>query len=170
MEGRFDAQFDRSYHGRVPDQRNCNQLRKLFRRHTGSAEEIQGRPPFADLHRKLCPRGCSLGRPLGRPRSAGRVAVREQEAAIHPGGPYSGGKMADPVPMTRGIELLFHDPLSDSSTTRQSAPDRMRSGALNSAHDQKPAPRTPPASRSDQLDAVVRELKLLARRNGTALE
>jgi hypothetical protein len=89
---------------------------------------------------------------------------------MYPEGPYSGSKMVDPAPTPRGIELLFHDPFSDSLTAQQPAPGRMRTGALNSALDRKPEPTTRPASRSDQIDAVVRELKLLARRNGTSLE
>lgn len=97
--------------------------------------------------------------------------MKAEEAGV-PQGAASG---ATPTP--KGPELLFHNPfsdstgyLTDSATTQPPVHSRVDARTRRDPRNRKRHARTRPASRLDEIDVVVRELKLLARSRGTSLD
>lgn len=71
-----------------------------------------------------------------------------------------------------GPELIFHDPLRDSAPASPPEPEQpVLSRVPAVSHHREPGLKSPkrrPATRADRLEAVARELILLARDRGKA--
>jgi hypothetical protein len=78
------------------------------------------------------------------------------------------------VPSPRGPEMVFHDPLADlvseqRTESRGASFSPFRASPKANRFEAKRQRRRLPASRADAIDAVSRELELLARRRGNPL-
>jgi hypothetical protein len=159
------GQPDRADRSGAPDELKRSLARSEIGCRRNASEEIQRQLPATDLRRNPCPGF----HPPCRSCSTGRVPVTKPASSMSMGPvPNSPEPLPPAAPSPKGPELVFHDPLPTSEPEQQAG--RSRVPVLSFHCDPVPKHRKNkrPATRADRLEAVSRELKVLARGRGSS--
>lgn len=161
------GQPDRTYRSRATDQLKRGCARSTARSRCRPSEEIQRPLPRADLRRSPGPGF----HPACRSCSAGRVPVMEATSFMSTDPIRNSPKaLLAAAPSPQGPELVFHDPLHASGPEQQPVRSRVPAITLHGSPELNPKRLTNkrPATRADRLEAVSRDLRLLARGRGSS--